>query len=219
MPGQYSKVFISNMALNHLNHGIEISSMTEDSTEAKACNLMYDTALGIILRAYHWPFATKQAVLNLVVESPSGGEWGYAYAYPSDCLMARRILGLSKGHSLPHDESGAEGRIPFKIAQRPEADETADVKCILTDEQEATMEYTKFEQRADRYPDDFALALSFKLAYLVAPRLTGGDKTRELRKDALELYRVTLAEAIAANANEEQPEVTDESGLSAVRGD
>jgi len=208
---QKSKTAICNLALTHLNQGIEINDLEQDETAAaRAFRRVYDTALGATLQAFEWPFASKQAGLALVTDDVAGGEWAYAYAYPVDCLHFRRILGLSKAHSIPHDGSGGGGRVPYKFSQLPGAQAGADVKVILTNQSEAVGEWTKRETDPSRYPDDFMLALSFHLAYLVAPRL-GGETSDKLRQNSLNLFQFHLARAIARADAEEAPEISDES--------
>src|SRR5690606_28194143 len=106
-------------------------------------------------------FATRIVALGLVEEEPNS-EWGYSYRYPSDCLMVRRFI-----TGIQPDTQ--ETKIPYRVI----GDD--DGLLILTNEDEAEIEYTIRATDTLRYPPDFEMALSFRLASYIAPRITGGD--------------------------------------------
>jgi hypothetical protein len=183
---------IANLALSHLGVGKTIANVeTEHSQEAAALRAFYDTARDESLRAFPWPFATRIVALALVEEGPND-EWAYSYRYPSGCLMFRRILSGTRNDSR-------QSRVPYKISQ----DDAG--LLILTDAAQAEAEYTVREDNIENYPPDFRMALSFLLAFYVAPRLTSGDPLG-LGNRAFKLFNSALAQAAAAAANEEQPD-------------
>ena len=188
---------ICNMALSHLGHGKEINNVdTETSSEASACRRFYEIARLTTLRDFPWPFATKIEELSLVEEDPNA-EWGFSYRYPPDCLKFRRILSGTRNDTR-------QTRVPFKIAQ----DDTGIL--IFSDTDEADAEFTKDMNDPTVYPSDFVLALSFKLASLIAPRLTAGDPAK-LGDRTLQLYMHAIGQARVTAANEEQHEEDPES--------
>lgn len=169
-----SKIGICNMALSHLGISKEIAIFdTEKSEEAGACRRYYDEALYRTLRDFHWPFATKIDALALVGTDPNT-EWSYSYRCPTDCIDVRRILSGDRNDTR-------QSRVPFRIAQ--------DIAGLLifTDTTEAEMEYTIKAENPLYYPSDFIMAFSFYLAFLIAPRITGGDQFK-LGDRALKLY-------------------------------
>src|SRR3990172_6032289 len=124
-----SEVDICNMALSHLGNSKEIAILaTEKSEEAAACRRFYETARDTVLRDFAWPFATRILSLGLVEEDPND-EWAYAYRYPTDCLLLRRLLS-----GLRHDNR--QSRAPYRVARDD------DGLVIYTDLAEAQMEYT-----------------------------------------------------------------------------
>lgn len=79
-----SVVDICNLALQKLGAS-RIVSLTQDDSNARECNLIYEHARDAELRAHPWNFAIKRAQLAASSTAPA---FGYAAAYPlpSDCL-------------------------------------------------------------------------------------------------------------------------------------
>ena len=187
-----AEVEIINLALSHIAHGVEINNLTTENTEeARTARRVYATARDVTLRAAPWPFATRFVTLALVANDPTT-EWAYSYRYPTDCLYLRRILSGVRNDTR-------QSRVSYKIT----SDATGPL--IYTDEQTAVIEYTVNADTPLTYPTDFSMAFSYYLAFLMAPRLTGGDQFK-LGNRALEMYRLEVARAKANAWNEEQPD-------------
>lgn len=198
-----SKVEICNLALSHLAIGKEIANFeTEKSEEASSCRRFYDIALKATLRDFPWSFTTKIAPLALIEESPND-EWAYSYRYPSDCLNIRRILSGERNDTR-------QSRVPYKIAQ-----DTSGL-VIYTDQEDAEIEYTIMANNPLFYPPDFVIAFSFYLAFLIAPRITGGDQFK-LGERALRLYFAELRRALSRNVNEQQADEDPDSEFIRIR--
>jgi hypothetical protein len=120
------------------------------------------------------------------------GEWDFSYRYPSECLMLRRIQ-----TDVRIDTH--QSRIVFKLGRDSAG------ALIYTDEAEAKVEFTFREEDPGRYPADFILAFSFRLAVYAAPRLTGGDPFK-LGGRALQLYLQEIEAAQASAGNEAVPD-------------
>jgi hypothetical protein len=181
---------IANLAISHLGVAKEIADLeTEDSEEANTCRRFYTTALEATLRDLPWPFATKFIALALVEEDPTD-EWDYSYRYPADCLKVRRILSGIRNDTR-------QSRAPYKISQDGSG------RLILTDQQNAEIEYTVNETDEQKYPADFVLAFSFRLAMYAAARLTAGDPFK-LKLEMEKSYRKELVMAGASAFTEEQ---------------
>lgn len=198
-----SRTEICNLALSHLGEGKEIANFsTERSQQAESCRRYFDIALQCVLRDFSWPFASKIECLSLIQAHPNT-EWGYAYRYPTDCLDVRRIL------SGQRNESRAS-RVAYKISQ----DESGLV--IFTDSAKAWLEYTVRAEDSTRYPPDFIMALSFRLAAYIAPRVTGGDAFK-MGDRAMQMYGWELSKAMAGAANEEQADLEIDSEFIRIR--
>lgn len=190
-----TKAEICNLALSHLGVGNEILQFdTELSEEARACRRFFDLCRDTVLKDFAWPFATMNYTLVELEEDPTT-EWDYSYRYPTDCLVLRKILSAIR-------TDYRESRVPYRIAQ------DAQGRVIYTDCEDAVCEYTSEMTDSTKFPPDFVMALSYKLAGYIAPRLTGGDPY-ELQQRMLSLYTLELTQAKRMAFNEEQPDVED----------
>lgn len=181
---------ICNLALSHLGVGKEIASLeTEKSQEASACRRFYDIALDATLRDYPWNFATKIEALGLVEEEPND-EWLYSYRYPTDCLFIKRILSGIKNDTR-------QSRINYRVVSDSAG------QLIYSDHENAEIEYTYRVTDSNIYPSDFTMALSYRLAHYIAPRVTAGDPFK-LKAEVMHLYVLELSKARSNNSNEEQ---------------
>ena len=198
-----SKTEICNIALSHLGSAKDVANVeTEASQEAGACRRFYDMALKATLRDFPWSFATKIADMQLVEEDPND-EWAYSYRYPSDCLRMRRILSGNRNDTN-------DTREPYKISR------DASGLLIFSDKENAEIEYTKYETDPLAYPEDFVVALSYRLAAFIAPRVTAGDKFK-LGAAAMQNYLFEISRAESTSLNEQQADIHPDSEFIRVR--
>jgi hypothetical protein len=192
---QYTTTDIANLAMSHLMQGQSIQDVTsEQSPQANAARVFLPIAIGSVLRDFAWPFATAYQNLALVTTYPTNQGYynqrpAYLYAYrvPSDCVTVRRISSGSRMDNL-------YTRVPFTLSS------DASGPLILTDMPNAQIEYTQFQVGTSLFTDDFVMALSFKLAWLCAARVTGGDPFKlGPQMETKYLEAVSLARANALN--------------------
>ncbi len=200
---------IANLAISHLGSGKEILNLeTERSAEALVCRRFFDTAREATLRDFPWPFATKFAALGLLTSSEDdthpNDEWTYQYQYPSDCLKLRRLLSGTRNDSR-------QTRAPYKMAYGDSG------QVLFTDLENASAEYTLRVDDPGRYPPDFVMALSLRLASYIAPRMTAGDPFK-LGDRAMRFYEYEISKAKATSANEQQDEEEPDSEFIRERG-
>lgn len=199
-----SKAEICNVALSHIGVGNTIQDFDQDdSEEAQACRDLYDKALRPTMRAADWPFTRKFAALVLVQLDPTT-EWKFEYKYPQDAERIHRILTGSRNPSL-------QETAPYIIIKG------ATSASILTDCEDAVMEYFVIETDPSRFTSDFELAFSYKLASFIAPRLADGD-SRQIKLDMERLFAIEVTVAKAAALNEQQREPEPPSDLESARG-
>lgn len=84
MPALQSQTDICNSALNRLG-AKTILSINENSREARACQVQYDSNRRSELRKYRWNFAITRAQLAPNVTAPAF-DFKYSFPLPSDCL-------------------------------------------------------------------------------------------------------------------------------------
>jgi len=203
-----SVVQICNMALSHIGSEARVSSISppDGSVEAGHCAMFYDLARTELLEPGNWAFSLKRAPLAEVT-NPSTG-WAYAYAKPSNCLRALRILRPSIAVTVftqdlvvdPHaDDSGSAS-----------FDVEGDV--IFTNEPDAVLVYVQDVTDSTKFPASFISALSYLLAsYLAGPIIKGNEGVRVgdgMRQRALALADVSATASANASSAESLPQPT-----------
>lgn len=190
-----AKIDIANFAVSHLAVGLEIQDFDNEKTEAaQACRRFYDIARQKVLRDFDWPFASATEFMaqlaNPVGLTRPTTEWTYWYRYPAKALAVRRIL----NQAMRTDTSLS--RAEYSIGR------DATGRVIYADLLAAQIQYTYDEDDTTRFPPDFVVALSFYLAFLIGPRVSGGDQFK-LADRAYLLYKQAIAEAWVNAAREE----------------
>lgn len=198
-----SKTDLCNMALAHLGQQKPIDDFDNDrGVPARACRLFYDDCLKATFRDFSWPFATKIAALTLYSKNGDANhpdcEWAYAYQQPTESIMFRRILS-----GLRNDTR--QSRVPYKFLELQAVDASPAGTLVLTDYSKAKAEYTILREDVERFPSDFNLAFSRRLACYIAPMVTGGDPFK-LQDKNLSLYAMEISIARGSAGNEEQME-------------
>ena len=197
-----SSVEICNLALSHLGINKEISNIeTERSIEALACRRFFPICRDATLEDFEWPFARRFADLALVEEDPTD-EWAYSYRYPTNAITIRRILSGVRNDTL-------QSRVPYEIVN----DDAG--KLIYTDLDDASIEYTYRVTNSEHFSPAFVIAMSYRLAHMIAPRLTAGD-SRDLGGNAFKFYLMHIANAKALSLKEEAPDYPSDAEL--IRG-
>lgn len=199
-----SVVQICNMALSHIGSEARVSSISppDGSVEAGHCAMFYDLARTELLEPGNWAFSLKRATLAEVT-NPSTA-WAYAYAKPSNCLRALRILRPSIGITAftqgPHTDD--RGTAPFDI----EGD------VIFTNEPDAVLVYVQDVTDSTKFPASFTSALSYLLAsYLAGPIIKGNEGVRvgdAMRQRALALADMSATASANASSAESLPQPT-----------
>lgn len=165
-----TKVEICNIALGRIGRQASITSLTENSAEAKACARIWEVTRKALLREFTWGFSRKVALLALSTETIPG--WGYLYAYPSDCLQALRIF----------NEAGAS----YKGEQEKwDVLTVGNSTFIACDVDTAYLEYTCDKSDTDDFTAQFIDCLAWKLAFELSMPLVGDQN---LRNSCWQLY-------------------------------
>lgn len=208
-----SVVQLCNTALSHIGSEARVSSINppDGSVEAGHCAMFYDLARTELLEPGNWAFSLKRAPLAGVT-NPSTA-WAYAYAKPSNCLRALRILRPSIAAAVP----------TRNLAFDPHADDrdgaAFDVEgdVILTNAPDAVLLYVQDVTDSTKFPASFTSALSYLLAsYLAGPIIKGNEGVRV--GDAMRQRAMALADiAATASANASSAESLPQPSLLAVR--
>src|SRR5690606_24520304 len=119
------------------------------------------------------------------------------------CIMARRIQS-----GLRNDNR--QSRIPYRVIHDPSG------RLILTDMEDAVLEYTAENLNEGLHEVDFSMAVSLRLAAYIAPKVAGSSWA-SLREAVLKLYQYERIQAQSNHYGEEQQEEDPQSELQRAR--
>lgn len=202
-----SEAGICNVALLRVGVTATIDAITDDTTEARACLALYQHNRDRLLSEAPWRFATRRSDLS-VLQGVERSGWEYAYALPSDLLLAREIW---CGIRAPQ----VQGRLPFVV----EGDATHGQ--ILLCDVEATAEeplellYTARVAEPGRYPAHFSEALAWSMASDLAMALAVKEP---LSARARQMYEASLSRAMAIELGHVEADLPPDSELISIRG-
>ncbi len=183
MPAQIS---IDNLALSHLGVA-PISAVDENSRANNALMLVRDIARRATLGGFNWPDATvPNEVASLLTDYTPPTNWAYAYAYPAKALSVFKVYNpaLLTTQALLADPILFPSSPPIQTLQkylrygmpfRTVYDPVNNRKVILSNCQDAVIEYTYDVDDVSIFDDTFGMALSFQEAALCAMNLTGDE--------------------------------------------
>jgi hypothetical protein len=215
MPTPQVLTDIANLALTHCGLSKPIQTLGMDySIEDQLCSTWMDTARRATLKEIPWSFAVKQVVPSLVANNPTP-EYLFAYQDPSDNLKIVRFMSWR----LTNDTD--RSRVPYRKMQPapinlsqatplPTAPYQTSGLWIYTNwpGQETQlvpilMEYVFDNTNVSQWPDDFNIAMSYKLAELIISTLTSGDPQN--KKIAIQNdFKTAVLQAKNDNVNEDQ---------------
>ena len=183
-----SVVSICNLGLANIGKP-SISSITEATAEARACNQFYEHVRDVMLQAYPWRFATKMEALAEITNDRSD-LWGYAYEKPSDCLKVIRVHDEYLADYIASDGSLiVQGGFKYDLVGT----------TIYCDPTPAYLNYIYRLTDPTLLSPMFVEALGWQMAVSLSMPLTRDPK---IRADAWNVAKLTTAEAQAADAND-----------------
>lgn len=191
----FSLVQICNMALGKCGitksiAALDFSGSASVPNEARLCALYFELAFRAAARGHDWRcLATQKDISGNLTTAPVTG-YTYAYQLPSDYIGSIKVM---------EDTSNAWRRVG---------------RTIQTDATSLMIEYVRYTTDTDLYDDLFVETLVMRLAAHLAPALCG-ESAKEIA-DGLILWheRVSLPQAILADAREQStPETTSSTWL------
>jgi len=165
-----SIVDIANNALNILGAST-ISSLTEDTKNARICNQRFENVRNRIFRSHPWNCLIKRVQLAQNSTAPVI-EYTYAYALPSDFLRVLKI------HNGTTDSVASD--MPYKV----------EGKNIITDEATVYLVYVSKDTDPNNYDSYLYEVLAYQLAADMAYGITNNATlAKNLLADADEKLR------------------------------
>lgn len=192
-----SAIDICNLALAQLGDSATVTAIDppDGSNQAGNCSKFYPLALRKLMEEYDWSFLQTRAKLNLLNNIDMNlYAWKYAYALPSDCVRVTKVSKQKKENSwCPIDPEVA---FNFEV----EYSKTTDNKILLTDVEDAIVQYTVYKNAPAIFPTYFIEALVLLLAsYLVGP-LKRTDSASTMATNLRQAYEQALSRAKTADA-------------------
>jgi hypothetical protein len=164
-----SQLNIINLALSYIAQ-IKITQTQLDAEtttpQVKEALRVWEFALKETLRSFNWGFAKAQEALVETTDYDPA-VYDYAYVYPTNCLAIRKV---NVQTSLDETISG-EYELMY--------DTTNDAVRIVTDIDDAYIEYTYYVTTTTIFDDAFVVAFSYRLAAALAVPLNGDLKQAE----------------------------------------
>lgn len=189
---------ICNMALGWVG-ARSITSLSENSPEARACVQFYDMAREQTLRDHPWNFAQVRVALASIDVPDEYPEYGYAYSWPTDCLRALKV----------RNTAGIEE--DFEVALST----VGGTRMILTNAEKAVLIYTKNVTNVSVFDPLYARALARRIAADIGKVFF---KNNQQTMQELETYYLNeIRKAQTQDAGEGKAETVDESAWITAR--
>ena len=179
----YTKAKIFNMALKNLGVSVGVQNSEQTDRNTNVLNEFYEISKEKVLSDYDWGFASTYRPLSLTLSESLNPRFLYEYDYPNNCAAIREIVSEN-----PNE------RIEFEISSNESSQ-----RVILTNKENAYVRYTKLIEEESYLTPEFAMALSWYLAFLSAKAITGA---RVNTSDCYKIYVQMINEAKVRDANE-----------------
>ena len=174
-----SQVQICNLALMKFG-SITITSITEDTSEARACNALWELVRDDLLYSYPWKFALTRYSMGTPLTADPEFEYDYQYTLPADCLRVLEVYEASE------ETWTVEGNVLLYSDTEPQIRYIAKIEDVA--------------QYHEKFSKCFALALAAKLAV----KLKNDTK---LRVSLLQELDIEIARAYKLDAIEGDPAI------------
>jgi hypothetical protein len=217
-----SEVSLCNRALQSIGTRTQISSLTEQSAEARNLNLIFADTRDEVLSMAFWNFAKKTDYLSLLKQAPGtpGGiasatqwssaypapPWLYEYGVPSDCIQMRSVIQqpINAYVGVPFTSNG-QSAYPYFIGAGAMFEVASDIvsgnetNVVLTNQYQAIGVYTRRVTNVGLFGSQFNEALVQALAAKLAFALSGNVA---LANTKFQQANAVIIQARASDANE-----------------
>lgn len=163
-----SQLNIINLALSHIAQTPVTAAqlIANNTVQSQAALRVWEFARKETLRAYNWGFAKTQEALAITTDYDPA-VYTYAYIYPTNCVAVRKV---NVRTNLDDTISGK-----YEIMHDP----TNDLQRIVTDIEDAYIEYTYDHDTPTLWDSAFVVAFAYRLAAEMAVPLNGNPNQAE----------------------------------------
>jgi hypothetical protein len=202
---------ICNIALSHIGETAKVTSIAppDGSAQAALCAKFYFVARDSLLEMRRWSFALRRMSPPVVTSELS--EWDYAYLLPTDALNVFAVL--PAGGDSDYFSGGSavlSGPLPLGVGRSPVTqDFTIEVdslgrRILYTDQPAAVIRYVSRFTDTAQYPGTFIMALSWKLAAMLAGPIVKGDAGAAEGRRCIQMMLLHLAAADESDGTQRQ---------------
>ena len=211
-----TKINIINRALSHLKQRT-ITSLTEQSEQARKAVMFYDNCRKTALRSCDWRFARVQATLNLLgdidtaMNNPTDlskqdviDQFNYLYAYPADCVRLVKVYNsIFSIFPEPYlDTHIRHGRLAkFEVMRSP----ITKVMAIACNLEAAKCHYTQNITDESQFDDMFQDAFAWALADDLCMPLTADKELQQMVHKGSDIYMEEAKRKNGGESTETQP--------------
>lgn len=192
-----SEVSICNLAMSWLGTN-PITSLDDDTVEAKQCKANYEPARDATLEDRNWTFAIERVILTPEVEVPAFG-YSHQFLIPANI---KRIVSVSNGAGTGSNTMGTE------------VDWQKEKNKIVANLAKVYVRAVVQEKDPSRYPPTFVHALAARLAAEMAIPLT---HSTSLLESMWTLYGTKIRIASGTDGRQGRREQTEAIRLVGVR--
>ena len=206
---KYTKAKIFNMALKNLGVSVGVQGANQGDRNTVVLDEFYETAKEKTLADHDWGFASAFRELTPTGNTSQHPKYLYEYDYPNNCVFIREVYLYDRSLMNNSEEAISFNNMAslhysdkdeiIKHQDFETASDTAGNRIIYTNVQPAVARYTRLVGEETYFTPEFAMALSWYLAFLAASSITGA---RVKTADCLQVYRQMLREGKTADANE-----------------
>jgi hypothetical protein len=158
-----------------------ITSLEDDTDEARACKAFYSVTRDKVLEERIWTFAKTQYILAPVQSKP-GFTWANRFLIPGEIVRIHRV-----------DDGSGSFRVPYDILG----------KFICCDAEKLYVTAVRREVDTSLYSPAFTAALVLNLAATLSVPLT---ENRQLKADLIAEYQAAIKEASGLDGSQGPPE-------------
>lgn len=197
-----------NVALGLLGDRATLTSIDppEGSAQADHCARFWPKARDEALAAEDWTFASAYAALTALTDE--NARWTYAYALPSDFLVARELV----------YSGGAVVLFDFNSPRFEMGTTETGQRVIFSHGELITLRYTRQVLNPTRYPPGFSSALEYLLAAYLAGPVVKGKAGANMMQVMRTVYTRLKSEAAVTDANQSSVRQQYTPGAMAARG-
>jgi len=203
---KYTKAKIFNMALKNLGVSVGVQGANQNDRNTVILEEFYETAKEKTLADHDWGFASAFRELTPTGNTSQHPKFMYEYDYPNNCVFIREVY-LYVGREQTEEAisffnmrqlHGGDAE-DLKKQNFDVASNTSGSRIVYTNAQPAIARITRLVKEETYFTPEFAMALSWYLAFLAAAAITGA---RVKAADCLQVYKQMLREGMTTDANE-----------------